>query len=95
MAIIRNGKAYPKALKKAVLKASKGTRSTNEVAEDFNISKGTVQTWRRQASIQRAVPTGLARHQAAAAALKAYNTPTVQTDSHGVITIAYKGNIYR
>jgi len=77
MAIIRNGRAYPKALKKAVLKASKGIQSNSEVAEDFNISKGTVQTWRRKASIQQPVPAGLARHQAAQAALKAYNTPTL------------------
>jgi len=93
--IIKNGKAYPKSLKKAVIAAMKGTQSNSQIAEDFNISKGTVQTWKRQASVQRAVPVGLARYQAASAALKAYNTPTITTDSNGVTTIAYKGHIYR
>ena len=95
MALIRNGREYPKALKKAVLRAVKKSQSNSQIAEDFNISKGTVSVWKRRASLQRAVPTGLARHQAAAAALKAYNTPTVNVDSHGVVTIAYKGKIYR
>ena len=72
---IRNGRAYPQALKKAALKASKSKKvSVASVANDFNISSATLCIWRRQAKIQGPTPSGLAAHQCAAAAIKAYNT---------------------
>ena len=78
MSIIKNGRAYPKSLKLAALKASKSKKaSVASVAADFNISEGTLGTWRRQAKIQGAVPVGIAAHIKAAAAVKAYNTPTI------------------
>ena len=73
--LIKNGRAYPEALKKAALKASKAKKATvASVANDFNISKATLGAWRRQAGIQGPTPSGIARHIQASVAVKAYNT---------------------
>jgi len=101
--LINNGKAFPKAVKLAALKASKlkanKKRSVAAVAADFNISKSTLCNWKRTAGLNEAVPAGIAAHQKAAATVKAYNTPTVTeyTTATGttVRTIAYRGRTYR
>ena len=76
---IGNRKAFPKAVKQAALKASKAkankNRSVGAIAEDFNVSKATLCLWRRKAGLSQAVPTGFAKHQAAQAATKIFNTP--------------------
>lgn len=86
MRTIRNGNAFPKAVKLAALKATKlkanKNRSLQDVAGDFNISKSTLANWKRTAGLSQAVPTGLAAHQAAAAAIKVYNT-VVYVDNSG------------
>ena len=66
--------SYPKATRIAVVK-SHTTATTAEVARDFNISPSTVNKWAREAKLAKPQPTQLARHQAAAAAIKAFNTP--------------------
>lgn len=85
-------RGYPKALKLAAVKQSqKKKTSVAAAAEMFNVATGTVQTWRRDAGVQGRVPTGLAKHQAAARATKAYNTPTHNSDG----SITYQGKMYR
>ena len=92
MKLIRNGKAYPKSLKLAALKASQNaSASTSVVAREFNIGKSTLVTWRRQAKIAAALPAGLAAHQKAAAATKAYNTPIINPNG----TITYRGKTFK
>ena len=101
---IGNRRAYPKALKLAALKASKKAKKATKrvtvgaVAASFNISPITLNTWKRQAGIAAAQPSGLAAHQKAQAAIKAYNTPTVKTveSAKGLVTsIMYRGKSYR
>jgi uncharacterized protein YjcR len=91
---IKNRRAYPKSLKQAVLKAvqlAPTDTSSRNIADSYNISKATVQVWKRQAKLQKAVPAGLARYQQTNAALKQYNTMVYDAKTD---TIAYKGNIY-
>jgi transposase-like protein len=90
---IKNGRAYPQALKLAALKASKSkkAKSAGAIADDFNISKSTLTLWRRKAGIQRPQPTGLAKHVSDKAAEKAYNTPTMQKNG----TIMFRGVEYK
>jgi transposase-like protein len=94
---------YPRGLHLAAVKASrkKGT-SVSQVADMFNVHKSTVCAWRRAAKVQGPVPAGLARHQAAAAAIKAFNTP-ILLDNNGqqVLTAAnathlkFRGKTYK
>jgi len=103
MAIIRNGSAYPAQLRKAAVKASKRTKqSLREVAADFNVAPSTLSTWKRIAGLNKPQPAGLAAHQAAAAAVKAFNTPTLKgpTNTLGVVVpatateIEFRGKTY-
>ena len=79
--LIKNGRAYPKALKLAALKATKSkknrARTTAEIAADFNVHPMTLSTWKRTAGISKPQPPQLAAHQAAQAAIKVFNTPTL------------------
>ena len=88
--------AYPTGMRKAVVKAyTKANVKSSEVAEDFNIHKSTVCTWARQANNSKPQPKQLAAAQAAAAATKAFNTPTVIYDAKGNISgITLKGKLY-
>ena len=103
MTTIRNGNAYPKAVKLAALKASKRKGSSvAKVAADFNIGKGTLGAWRRQAGIQGPTPVGIAAHIKAAAAIKAYNE-VEYLDNAGQVTLTpsnatsfrLRGNVYQ
>ena len=101
MTPIKNGKAYPKSVKLAALKATKlkanRNRSVASIAADFNVAPATLNTWRRQAGISAAQPAQLAAHQKAAAAIKAFNTPTVIYDDGGIVVqgIELRGKMYR
>ncbi len=81
MTTIRNGVAFPKAVKLAALKAAKAKRNSKRsvaaIAADFGVSPSTLSNWKRAAGLNKPQPTGLARHQAAQAAIQAYNTPTI------------------
>ena len=86
--------SYPKALRVAAVKAHAKT-NTAKVAESFNVSPSTVCRWASAASKAKAQPKQLAAHQAAAAAIKAFNTPQVSTDPKtGATVILYQGKAY-
>jgi transposase-like protein len=99
MQTIKNRRAYPKALKLAAIKAAKTTsRTTAQIAEDFNISKATVCTWKRTAGIAKPQPQGLHRYQSALAQIKRYNTPEVitqETPNGAQTVIEYQGKTYK
>jgi len=82
-------RAYPKALRVAAVKAHR-KNDTSIVARDFNVSKSTVCNWASAAQKAKPQPVQLARHQAAQAAVRAFNTPTLQSDG----TIKYRGEIF-
>ena len=83
---------YPRAMRVAVLKDHKKT-NTAVVARNYNVSPSTVNNWAKKANKAKPQPKQLAAHQAAAAAIKAYNTPTV-VEENGVTTITYQGKTY-
>jgi len=86
--------AYPKMMRVAATNAHK-TMTTATVARDWNISTSTVCRWSKAAGQAKQQPQQLARHQAAKAALQAYNTPIVVKDANGAITgIQYRGRLY-
>ena len=107
MRTIQNGTSYPKALKSAALKAAKlavkprTARSVAAVAADFNVAPSTLSTWKRVAKLNKAQPVGLARHQAAAAAIKVFNTPTAVAadgtpcDAAKATHIQFRGKTYK
>ena len=86
--------SYPKALRVAAVKAHAKT-STSKVAESFNVSPSTVCRWAAASNKAKTQPKQLAAHQAAAAAIKAYNTPQVTVDpTTGATVILYQGKVY-
>jgi len=101
MTLIKNGRAFPKAVKLAAIKATKlksnKGRSVAAIAADFNVAPQTLNTWRRQAGTAAPQPTQLAAHQAASAAIKAFNTPTIIYDAGGLVVqgIELRGKVYR
>ena len=103
MSTIKNGTAYPKAVKSAALKATKlkanRNRSVSAIANDFGISAGTLSTWKRVAGLNKPQPAGLAAHHAAQAAIATYNTPTVvdyvTTNGLTAQCIQLRGKMYK
>jgi len=83
MKTIRNGSRFTTATKMATLKASKAKynkgRSIGAIAADFGVAGATLRGWRRVAGLSQAQPAGLKAHQAAQTAIKAYNTPTIES----------------
>jgi len=93
---IRNGVAYPLALKNAALSTWRNTnKSGSKIAKEFNISTGVLAKWVSAAGLQRNTNPNLTAsihaRIATIARQKAYNTPTVQSDN----TILYQGRIYK
>lgn len=81
IATIGQRTTYPRAMRLAVLKDHKKT-NTAVVARNYNVSPSTVNNWAKKANKSKPQPKQLAAHQAAAAAIKAYNTPTL-VDNRG------------
>jgi transposase-like protein len=89
---ISNGTSYPVALRVAAVQRSvSADLSVAKVAAEFNISKSTVSTWRRDAGVQRDTPPQIAAYLARNKSAKQFNTPTVQKDGG----IMYKGKLYK
>ena len=100
MTYIKNGTAYPRAMRKAVITAvqSSTSRSISQIAKDYNVSPSTVSKWKNAAGLSNPQPKGLAAHRKAAAAIKAYNTPTiseyVNENGEKATCIIYRGRKY-
>lgn len=93
---IRNGSAYPLALKNAALNTWKHTnKSGSRIAKEFNISPATLAKWVSDAGLQRNTNPNLTAsvhiRVTEIARQKAFNTPTVQSDG----TILYQGRLYK
>jgi len=100
MTYIKNGTAYPRAMRKAVITAIQSVtpKSIAQVAKDYNVSTSTVSRWKSSAGLNGPQPAGLAAHRKAAKAIKAFNTPTVSeyiTENGDKATcIIYRGKKY-
>ena len=92
MSTIKNRRAYPVALKKAVVASVKSGVSINKTAESFNVSGPSTSLWAAKAGVSPAIaqPAGLAAHCAKLKANKLFNTPTVVRGG-----IMYKGKLYK
>lgn len=98
---IKNRKAYPQVMKAAVQRAgkaalrAKSTVTSSDIADDFNISKGTVCVWRRQAGVNAQQPAQLAAYQAARTAKMNNKQPKVMYKADGTIAgIGFDGMLY-
>jgi len=91
--LIRNGRKYPKALKRAVESAIRANTHSNKViANDFNISTSTVAKWKRDINEQGPIPAGIRMYQERQRQIKAFNTPIFQENGTEVL---YQGKTFR
>jgi len=94
---IRNGRAFPKSVKAAVLAELRtGAKNQKEIADAYNMAQCTVSVWGIAAGIAPAIaqPVQLATHRAGLMAATAHNTPTLRMES-GRQVIDYQGKTYR
>jgi len=91
---IRNGRAFPKSVKSAVLdELRNGVKSQVSIGAAHNVSSVTVSAWGAAAGIAPAIsqPVQLAAHCARLKTATAFNTPIPQADG----SILFKGKSYR
>lgn len=93
--LIKNGRAYPKSVKTAVLEARKTTtRSNTQIGAAHNVSAQTVSRWACLDGAPRDVHpntrAAMNARTAAAAARRSANTPVVNPDG----TITFNGRTY-
>ena len=96
MSVITRQTAYAPAIKKAVVKAT-SKKSAAKVAAIYGVSKSSVCKWKSEAGKQGPQPVGLARHQAALAEIKAFNTPTLvgSKKASEATHIVFRGKKYK